>query len=69
MMSNIVSVINRIVCGLNLNILLLSSNALGFILGPARLMAIITIIVIRKDSPMHMWNGITKISLPLSLKV
>ncbi|MEJ7769263.1 MAG: hypothetical protein WKF89_15700 [Chitinophagaceae bacterium] len=40
--------------GFNLNISLLSINAFGFTFGPARLMAIITIMVKTKASPMQM---------------
>jgi len=40
--------------GFNLNIDLSSSNALGLILGPERLINIITIMVMKKARPMQM---------------
>ena len=54
-----ITMINAQVDGESLNIFLSSSNALGFILGPAILIAIITSMVMVKESPMQMWNGIS----------
>ena len=50
---NSVTTIRTVVDGFNLNISLSNSNAFGFILGPAMLMAIIRAIVKKKARPMQ----------------
>ena len=53
--------------GCNLNIDLSSSNALGLILGPARLKATITNTVKKNDQPMLIRNGIWYTCTPFSV--
>ena len=56
--------IKTVVDGDSLNIDLSNSNALGLIFGPAKLTAIIAIMVNKKDNPIQIWNGISKPPLP-----
>ena len=64
-----VSTTNTVVCGVNLNIVLSNSNALGFIFGPPKLIAIIRIIVNMNDNPIQMWNGISNPPFPFGYAV
>lgn len=63
MINNIIT-INTVVEGESLNIDLSNSNAFGLIFGPAKLTAIMAIIVNKKDNPIQIWNGISKPPLP-----
>ena len=56
--------INTKVFGSTLNIVLSNSKALGLTFGPARLIAIIMIMVNKNDNPIQMWKGISKPPLP-----
>ena len=65
MINNVIT-INTVVEGFNLNISLSNKNAFGFIFGPRRLIAIITIIVNRNDNPMQIWKGISNTPFELA---
>ena len=61
--SNVITIIT-IVEGFSLNISLSSSNALGFIFGPVRLINTMTIMVNMNARPIQMWKGISKPPFP-----
>ena len=61
---SIVTTIKTMVEGSTLNMLLSSSNALGLIFGPAKLIKIMTNIVKAKANPIQIKNGISKPPFP-----